>query len=71
MPFAEGGVIVTDAGFSGAPVVVSLDNTVVVTGVFCAVVALSSTAVTVFAPTVTVTSAMSHTTVGVDVSHTW
>ena len=64
-------VIVTDDGSSAAPVVVSLPSTVVVTAVFCAVVAVSSTAVTTFAATVTVTCAMSHTGVGLEVSHTW
>jgi len=71
VPFV-GCVGVTLVGSSGAPVAltVSLPITFVVTAVFCAVFAVSGTAVTTFGCTVTLTSAVAHTGVGVDVSHT-
>ena len=71
VPWAGAVVTRTDAGFSGAPftAIVSLASTVVVTGVFCGVVSLSSTAVTALG-TVTVTSADAQIGVGVEVSHT-
>ncbi len=70
VPCVAGVVTVTLPGLSGAPVVVSFATTLVETGVFCAVVLLSGLATTLFKPTVTVTGAVAHTGVGVDVSHT-
>ena len=71
VPWVGPAVTATDAGFNGEPPAdtVSLPRTVVVTGVFCAVVAVSGFAVTVLL-TVTVTTAGLQTGVGVEVSHT-
>ena len=71
VPWAGATVTVTAAGFRAAPlaVTVSLASTFVVIAVFCGVVPVSFTAVTVFG-TVIVTVADEQTAVGVEVSHT-
>ena len=73
VPCAGSAVAVTLAGLSDAPFgsTVSLPVTGVLTGVFGGVVAVSGLAVTTFGCTVTVTTALTQTGVGAEVSQTW
>ena len=71
VPWAGPVSTVTEAGSRGAPpgVTVSLVSTLVVTGVFGAVLSVSAPAVTLFAGTVMDTVADEQTGVGFEVSH--